>query len=90
MQKMNIEKNVINKSMKKFRPIKAEAKAEGVDLNAILYTGERLTPLQVEITKELIYAFSGLNKKFGKDRSDEIVTKVITDVAVDMLLDALV
>lgn len=90
MDKMNKEKKIINLAMKKFRPIKANAKAEGVDLNAILYTGERLTPLQVEITKELIYAFAELNKECGKDMADELVNRVVTDVAMEMILNEVI
>lgn len=90
MEKAKLENMVINKSMKKFRSIKADAKAEGVDLNAVFYTGGRLTPLQIGLTKELIYSFTALNKEFGKENADAVIGKVVTDVAMDLIIQDII
>lgn len=89
MKNNNIEKTIINKAMKDFRPTKAFAKEHGQEINSIFYLGERLTPLQVELTKELIYAFQGLNKEVGKEKADAITEGVLSQVAMDMFLSSI-
>ena len=74
-----IEKQMVNKAMKDFRHTKAFAKQNNVDLNAIFYTGERLTPLQLKMIKDVIYSLSELNDMLGKN---------LTDILLEVHLDS--
>ena len=86
---VNIEKKVINKAMKDFRKTQTMAKNEGLEINSIFYLGERLTPLQIDLLKEAIYSVSELNKTIGKDKADELIRGIISEVMVEMFLSEL-
>lgn len=86
----NTEKIIINKAMKNFRVIQAEArKTHDTNVNALFYLGERLSPLQIELFKDAIYSISELNEKLGKDTTDELIREILSEVIIQMFLDNL-
>lgn len=83
------EKQIINKAMKDFRETRAFAKKEGINLNSIFYIGERLTPMQIAIVKDLVYALSDLNADVGKEQADELIKEVFTSILTDVYMGAI-
>lgn len=83
------EKQIINKAMKDFRETRAFAKKEGINLNSIFYIGERLTPMQIAIVKDLVYALSNLNADVGKEQADELIKEVFTSILTDVYMGAI-
>lgn len=85
----NTEKIVINKAMKNFRVVKAEARKDyDTNINALFYIGSRLTPLQINLFKDAIYSVSELNDTLGKDVTDDLIREILSDVLVDMFLES--
>lgn len=74
-----IERKVINKAMKDFRSTKEFAKENGTKINSIFYTGERLTPTQVELIKEFIYGLASLNEEMGREITDVLISVIFAE-----------
>lgn len=85
----NTEKLIINRAMKDFRRTQAHARNEGVEINSIFYTGERLTPIQIDLIKEAIYTLSELNEQMGKENADNVIKSILSDVMAEMFLENL-
>lgn len=86
----NKEKIIINKAMKNFRVVQADArKNHDMNINALFYLGERLTPLQINLFKDAIYSVSELNESLGKDATDDLIRDILSDVIVQMFLDTI-
>lgn len=85
----DVNKTVINRAMKDFRKTKAFAKDNGVEINSIFYLGERLTPMQVDLVKQLVYALSELNQEVGKENTDKMIEQVVSQIMAEMFLESL-